>query len=108
MITSDRSMPCRLAQMVTGWLRAVEMGGFTCTMLSYVTWLSSCFSCLVIPVQAQEKRWSWFAGPDRPGVFEIDWQEHQGINRIAIALECRQVAVIDVTKIAALNYGNPI
>ena len=32
-------------------------------------------------------------------MFEIDWQEHNGINRIALALECREVAVLDVTKI---------
>jgi transducin (beta)-like 1 len=42
---------------------------------------------------------SWFAGIEKPGVFEIDWQEHDGINRIALALECREVAVLDVTKI---------
>jgi len=42
---------------------------------------------------------SWFAGTDKPGVFEIDWQQHNGIDRIALALECREVAVLDVTKI---------
>lgn len=54
-------------------------------------------------VQDQEKKWSWFAGYERPGVFEIDWQLHEGINRIALALECRDVAVFDVNKIGALN-----
>lgn len=58
-------------------------------------------------LQAQEEKWSWYAGYDKPGVFEIDWQMHEGINRIALALECRNVAVIDVSKIAALNYGIP-
>ncbi|KAF8079015.1 WD40 repeat-like protein [Lyophyllum atratum] len=57
----------------------------------------------VYNVVAQEKRWSWYAGAERPGVFEIDWQVAEGINRIALALECRQVAVIDVTKIPALQ-----
>jgi transducin (beta)-like 1 len=45
--------------------------------------------------------WSWFAGTEKPGVFEIDWQEHEGISRIAMALECRQVAVLDVNKLEA-------
>jgi transducin (beta)-like 1 len=36
-------------------------------------------------------------------VFEIDWQVKDGVNRIAVALENRQVAVIDVSKIAALG-----
>jgi transducin (beta)-like 1 len=45
--------------------------------------------------------WSWFAGTEKPGVFEIDWQEHKGISRIAMALECRQVAVLDVNKLEA-------
>ncbi|RDB29531.1 F-box-like/WD repeat-containing protein TBL1Y [Hypsizygus marmoreus] len=61
----------------------------------------------IYDVLAQEKRWSWFAGAEKPGVFEIDWQVHEGINRIALALECRLVAVIDVTKIAVLNGGAP-
>ncbi|GLB35783.1 putative WD40 repeat-like protein [Lyophyllum shimeji] len=54
-------------------------------------------------VLAKERRWSWYAGAERPGVFEIDWQVADGINRIALALECRLVAVIDVTKIPALQ-----
>lgn len=54
-------------------------------------------------LQTRAKKWSWYAGTDRPGVFEIDWQDQEGVNRIAIALECRQVAVIDVKKIAALR-----
>ena len=36
-------------------------------------------------------------------MFEIDWQMHDGINRIVLALECRQVAVIDVSKIPAFK-----
>ena len=41
---------------------------------------------------------------DKPGVFEIDWQiQVDGVNRIALALEGRQVAVIDVSKLPALN-----
>ncbi|PPQ76995.1 hypothetical protein CVT25_014812 [Psilocybe cyanescens] len=47
--------------------------------------------------------WSWFAGAEKPGVFEIDWQEYDGVNRIAMALECRQVAVLDVNKLDAFR-----
>ncbi|EAU92286.2 RCC1 domain-containing protein [Coprinopsis cinerea okayama7 len=50
-----------------------------------------------------ERVWSWYAGYEKPGVFEIDWQTHDGVNRIALALEGRQVAVIDVSKLAALD-----
>ncbi|KAG6846110.1 hypothetical protein H0H87_006474 [Tephrocybe sp. NHM501043] len=52
--------------------------------------------------KTHEKTWSWFADHDQPGVFEIDWQVVDGINRIALALECQSVAVIDVSKIPAL------
>ncbi|PFH52342.1 hypothetical protein AMATHDRAFT_57411 [Amanita thiersii Skay4041] len=57
----------------------------------------------VYDVATRTKRWSWFAGTERRGVFEIAWQEHEGINRIAVALESRQVAVIDVLRIPALG-----
>ncbi|KAF8640399.1 hypothetical protein AX17_000068 [Amanita inopinata Kibby_2008] len=56
-------------------------------------------------VESRLKRWSWYAGADKPGVFEIDWQEHDGVSRIALALECRQVAVIDILGIPALREG---
>ncbi|TEB38709.1 WD40 repeat-like protein [Coprinellus micaceus] len=47
--------------------------------------------------------WSWFAGADRPGVFEVDWQMKNGYNRISLALEARKVMVLDCTKIPALQ-----
>ncbi|KAF8628214.1 hypothetical protein AX15_004002 [Amanita polypyramis BW_CC] len=56
----------------------------------------------IYSVQSRSKRWSWYAGAEKPGVFEIDWQEHEGISRLAVALECRQVAVIDALGIPAL------
>ncbi|KAG6897965.1 hypothetical protein C0992_008355 [Termitomyces sp. T32_za158] len=56
-------------------------------------------------VLSYEKKWSWYAGPNRPGVYEIDWQVVNGFNRIALALECSLVAVIDVDRIAALHDG---
>ncbi|TFK77481.1 WD40 repeat-like protein [Pluteus cervinus] len=58
-------------------------------------------------VITKQKRWSWFAGSDKPGVFEIDWQQQEdGLNRVALALECRQLAVIDAQKIPALRTLN--
>ncbi|KAJ7492077.1 WD40 repeat-like protein [Mycena latifolia] len=59
----------------------------------------------IYDVKDREIAWSWFAGFDKPGVFEIDWQAAPtlGLDRIALALECRAVAVIDVTKVPALQ-----
>ncbi|KAF8910030.1 WD40 repeat-like protein [Gymnopilus junonius] len=50
--------------------------------------------------------WSWFAGPEKPGVYEIDWQEHEEVNRLAMALESRQVAVLDVNKLDAFRSSH--
>jgi hypothetical protein len=80
------------------------MDGYTSTMSRYIF-------CLFYPIQsssttdiqAKEKAWSWFAGAEKPGVFEIDWQRVGDVNRIALALECRQVGVIDVAWIPALQ-----
>ncbi|KAF8335143.1 WD40-repeat-containing domain protein [Amanita rubescens] len=60
----------------------------------------------IYSVESRLKRWSWHAGANKPGVFEIDWQEHEGISRLAVALECRQVAVIDALAIPALRVGH--
>jgi len=49
------------------------------------------------------KKWGWFAGPEKPGVFEIAWQQTSGINRIALALERHQVGVIDVSALNLLD-----
>ncbi|KAG7099731.1 hypothetical protein E1B28_001548 [Marasmius oreades] len=53
------------------------------------------------------KIWSWYAGPEKPGVFEIDWQgSHNGdeheVDRIAMALECWKVGIIDIRRIPAV------
>ncbi len=55
--------------------------------------------------QDQSKIWSWFAGTDKPGVFEIDWQIHSvdKVDRIAMALECRSVGVIDIQRIPTIT-----
>lgn len=50
-----------------------------------------------------ERIWSWYAGAKQPGVFEIDWQEFGDVSRVALALECREVAVVDVNKVEAFR-----
>jgi transducin (beta)-like 1 len=54
-------------------------------------------------LQEKQKLWSWFAGFDMPGVFELDWQKSGKHNRIAMALECRLACVADVEQIPALQ-----
>ncbi|KAJ7741048.1 WD40 repeat-like protein [Mycena metata] len=57
----------------------------------------------IYDVRARDMVWSWFAGFEKPGVFEIDWQFGENLDRIALALECRNVAVIDVSKVPTLQ-----
>ncbi|KIM88979.1 hypothetical protein PILCRDRAFT_813977 [Piloderma croceum F 1598] len=57
----------------------------------------------IYSVKTKVKKWGWFAGPDKPGVFEIAWQQTNGMNRIALALERHQVGVIDVSQVTALQ-----
>lgn len=57
----------------------------------------------IYDTKTYELIWGWHARPDKPGVFEIDWQMKDGVNRIAMALESRQVAIVDVSKIPALD-----
>jgi len=40
----------------------------------------------VYSVKTKKKKWGWFAGPEKPGVFEIAWQQTGDIDRIALAL----------------------
>lgn len=54
-------------------------------------------------LQTKNKTWSWYAGKDSTGVFEVDWQRSGGADRIAFALESRQVGVVYVDKVAALQ-----
>ena len=42
-------------------------------------------------------------GTDKPGIYEIDWQQAGGHNRIALCLESEAVGIIDVTKIPELT-----
>ncbi|KAF7329882.1 hypothetical protein MKEN_00251900 [Mycena kentingensis (nom. inval.)] len=59
----------------------------------------------IYDIKTRELQWSWFAGLDKPGIFEIDWitQLEKGVDRIALALECRAVAVVDLLKVPALQ-----
>ncbi|CCL98106.1 uncharacterized protein FIBRA_00100 [Fibroporia radiculosa] len=57
----------------------------------------------VYDVKARQKRWSWYAGSEKPGIFEIDWQQSGNINRMALALESNQVGVVDVTRVPFLQ-----
>ncbi|KAJ6558241.1 WD40 repeat-like protein [Mycena capillaripes] len=57
----------------------------------------------VYDVKSRDLIWSWFAGFEKPGVYEIDWQTGDNLDRIALALECRSVAVIDISKVPALQ-----
>jgi len=63
--------------------------------------------CVVSPAdqreQTWEKRWSWSTSHNKRGVFEIAWQMVQGINRLAVALESHMVAIVDASKIPALQ-----
>ncbi|KAG5219946.1 F-box/WD repeat-containing protein [Salix suchowensis] len=66
--------------------------------------------------ETKEQVFAWHAGFEKPGVFEIDWQqttpsadEPKKLDRLAIALECRQVGVVDVALYRRCNdhdYGN--
>ncbi|KAK7465521.1 hypothetical protein VKT23_005495 [Stygiomarasmius scandens] len=56
-------------------------------------------------LKTKKKLWSWFAGEEKPGVFEIDWQgyEDEKIERLALALECRSLGIIDISSIPAIK-----
>ena len=60
--------------------------------------LHSCLS------QSKKRVWSWYAGPVKQGIFEIEWQVlGKKYNRMALALENKAVAVIDISKVPALQ-----
>ncbi|KAI5122354.1 hypothetical protein M0805_004112 [Coniferiporia weirii] len=56
----------------------------------------------VYDVASGKQVWSWYAGPDKPGIYEIDWHQTGKTNRIAMCLETRAVGIIDVTRVPAL------
>ncbi|KAL0951702.1 hypothetical protein HGRIS_008377 [Hohenbuehelia grisea] len=57
----------------------------------------------VYDVKTREKRWAWYADAEKPGVFEIDWQQGTDYNRLCLALECRRAGLIDINKIPKLR-----
>ncbi|GBE77654.1 WD40 repeat-like protein [Sparassis crispa] len=56
----------------------------------------------IYDVKTRTRRWSWFAGTERPGIFEIDWQLAGKTSRLAMALQSQQVGVIDLTHVPCL------
>jgi len=60
----------------------------------------------IYSVKTMTKKWGWFAGPAKPGVFEIAWQQVGAANRIALALERHEVGLIDLTQVPFLQ-DNP-
>lgn len=51
--------------------------------------------------QTGKKIWSWFAGAEKSGIYEVIWQQTDKLNRIALCLESCSVAVIDASRIPA-------
>ncbi|KAI5898063.1 WD40 repeat-like protein [Schizophyllum commune H4-8] len=55
-------------------------------------------------VKSKKRVWSWYSGPVKQGIFEIEWQVlGTKINRMALALENKAVAVIDISKVPAMQ-----
>ncbi|OCH96413.1 WD40 repeat-like protein [Obba rivulosa] len=57
----------------------------------------------IYDVKTREKRWTWDAGYTKPAIFEIDWQQTGSLNRLAVALESQEVAVVDINRIPSLQ-----
>ncbi|KAJ7597417.1 WD40 repeat-like protein [Mycena floridula] len=55
----------------------------------------------IYALEDKKKKWSWYAGVEKPGIFEVSWQSpvNGDTNRFALALESRQVAIMDLPKI---------
>ncbi|EJC98713.1 WD40 repeat-like protein [Fomitiporia mediterranea MF3/22] len=56
----------------------------------------------VYNVTTGKQVWSWFAGSEKSGIYEVTWQQVDRLNRIALCLESNYVAVVDVTRVPAL------
>ncbi|KAI0094185.1 WD40-repeat-containing domain protein [Irpex rosettiformis] len=57
----------------------------------------------VYDVKGREKRWSWHTTTGPPGIFEIDWQQIDDVNRLAFGMSSGLVGVVDVSRIPALQ-----
>ncbi|KIY50650.1 WD40 repeat-like protein [Fistulina hepatica ATCC 64428] len=60
---------------------------------------------IIYDIQTKQRKWVWKCASQKRGVFELEWQMPHGTNisRIAMALECHQVALIDASLIEELQ-----
>ncbi|EIN13834.1 WD40 repeat-like protein [Punctularia strigosozonata HHB-11173 SS5] len=71
-------------------------------------WMSTgggdCRLCFYSLEKIAERKWVWQRPFERKrGVFEISWQQGDGVNRIAVALESREVGLVDLNRVGALQ-----
>ncbi|KAI0347683.1 WD40 repeat-like protein [Trametopsis cervina] len=57
----------------------------------------------VYDVKTRDKRWSWHTDVGPPGIFEIDWQQAENIDRLAFGMTSGLVGVVDVSRIPSLR-----
>jgi len=50
-------------------------------------------------VQTGAQIWSWSAGPQQPGIYEIEWQQAGPMNRVALCLESGEVGIVDTKEL---------
>ncbi|KAI0003805.1 WD40 repeat-like protein [Russula compacta] len=51
----------------------------------------------------KEKVWSWYSEHQKRAIFEMSWQQHEGVDRVALSLQSHKVGLIDLTRIPALQ-----
>ena len=50
-----------------------------------------------------EKVWSWYSEHPKRAIFEMSWQQHEGVDRVALSLQSHRVGLIDLTRIPVLR-----
>lgn len=71
--------------------------------LTYVSLsLSLYLTTKILVSQTGRQVYAWYAGAERPGIYELDWQQTGKLNRIAMCLENRSVGIVDVSRVPAL------
>ena len=82
-----------------GWIHLYDIK-------SQVRYLSPVSGSQLTEFQNKEKKWSWYSGKQKYGVFDLRWQNVKNgeVDRFAAALECRQVAIVDLNKIPGLKH----
>ncbi|KAK7680552.1 hypothetical protein QCA50_016333 [Cerrena zonata] len=100
---------CRLWDSVTGdCLRIFDNSQgsiFTVTWSPDCRWLATGSGdgwLNIYDAKTHEKKWSWSAG-EYNAVFEIDWEQNETVNRLALALGSSQVSIIDISRLPALK-----